>query len=113
MHSQDNPRDRRRFPRAAPTASITASTVVPPLPLTDVEVIDVSAGGIALRTHVPLAVGQRLSFSVTANGPTGNGSRLRFGQPAPILAEVLAVDPIDGGLFHVRCRALLGAFEAA
>jgi hypothetical protein len=60
-----------------------------------------------------LNVGQRLSFSVTTSGAAGSGPRLRVGQPAPILAEVLAVDPIEGGMFRVRCRALLGAFEAA
>ncbi len=102
--------DRRRHPRKKARGPIAASTVVPPIPLTDAEVIDVSTGGIAIRTRVPVKPGDRMSFRVPAQGLT---LRVDGGGGAPILAVVVACDPMEGGFYRVRCRALLGAFEAA
>lgn len=105
----DNERrvQKRRKPKVG--NGIAASTVVPPIPLTDVEVLDVSSAGIAIRTRVPLKPGDRMSFRIPAQGLMG----LRADLPAPILAEVLACEAMDDGFYRVRCRALLGAFEAA
>ena len=104
--------ERRRQPRRKPQGSISASTIVPPIPLTDAEVLDVSTGGIAIKTRVPLKVGDRMSFRISAQGVT-LGFRSEASGPAPILAVVLAVEPMEAGFYRVRCRALLGAFEAA
>ena len=106
-------RDRRRFPRTRPTAPVTAAKVVPPLPLTDVEVLDVSTGGISFKTRMPLRPGERMSFRMPQPGGEVTGSRLYAANTAPILAEVLACEPIADGAYRVRCRCLLGAFEAA
>jgi hypothetical protein len=106
---QERP-ERRRHMRKQPRGAIAASTVVPPIPLTDVEVLDVSAGGIAIKTRVPLKAGDRMSFRVPAQSLE---PRLDTIGNAPILAVVLACEPIESGFYRVRCRALLGAFEAA
>lgn len=104
--------ERRRQPRRKPPSGISASTVVPPIPLTDAQVLDVSKGGIAIKTRVPLKVGDRMSFRIPAQGVT-IGFRSEANGPAPVLAVVLAVEPMEDGFYRVRCRALLGAFEAA
>lgn len=104
--------ERRRHPRKKPQGGISASTLVPPIPLTDAEVLDVSTGGIAIKTRIPLKVGDRMSFRIPAQGVTV-GFRSEATGPAPVLAVVLAVEPLEAGFYRVRCRALLGAFEAA
>ncbi len=106
-------RERRRFPRSKALAPVTASKVVPPLPLTDVEVLDVSSGGISFQTRMPLRPGERMSFRMPQPGGDLGGPRLYAANTAPILAEVLACEPMGGGSYRVRCRCLLGAFEAA
>ncbi len=106
-------RDRRRHPRNRPVAPVSASKVVPPLPLTDVEVLDISSGGISFRTRMPLRPGERMSFRMPQTGGELSGPRLYAANTAPILAEVLACEPIGEGAYRVRCRCLLGAFEAA
>ncbi|MCC7408067.1 MAG: PilZ domain-containing protein [Phycisphaeraceae bacterium] len=93
--------ERRAHTRAAPAETIAVSRAVPVLPLSDVRVINVSARGIALHTNAPVLPGERLSFSTDHHRP-------------PILAKVLACDPIapqDGGGFRIRCKCLLGEFE--
>ncbi len=107
--SQQHP-ERRRQPRKKPAGAIAASTVIPPIPLTDAVVLDVSSGGIAIKTRVPMKEGDRMSFRVPA---MGTEPRLDTIGNAPILAVVLACEPMEGGFYRVRCRALLGAFEAA
>ena len=92
--------ERRRHLRQAPAARVTAARVAPVLPLTDVEVLNTSPGGVALRTRTPLRAGERLSFTANPVMP-------------PILAEVLTCDRLDDDTFHIRCRCLLGSFEAA
>jgi len=113
MTDKPDQSDRRRHRRSKPSSAVRASQVVPPVPLSDVEVLDVSASGIAIRTRVALRVGERLSFRVSSASARGVASRLNAGDQAPILAEVLACEPMAEGEFRVRCRALLGAFEAA
>lgn len=110
--AQSKPEDRRRHARRKPTGAIAASTIVPPIPLTDAEVLDVSSTGIAIKTRVPLKVGDRMSFRIPASGfaTFNRGDNLNA---APILAQVLACEPLEHGFFRVRCQALLGAFEAA
>jgi len=110
MTMNDSPSERRRHPRKKANVPIAASTMVPPIPLTDAEVIDVSISGIAIRTRVPVKPGDRMSFRVPAQGLT---LRVDGGGGAPILAVVVACEPMEGGFYRVRCRALLGAFEAA
>ena len=105
--------ERRRHRRTQSHGGVRASQVVPPVPLSDVEVLDVSSSGIAIRTRVALRVGERLSFRLATSGPRGASSRLHAGDQAPILAEVLACEPISEREYRVRCRALLGAFEAS
>lgn len=95
--------ERRGSPRRQPTETIGVARTVPVLPLTDAQVLNVSATGVALRTAVPVRPGERLSFTVNHTAP-------------PILAEVLAVEPMDdeqGSAFRVRCRCLLGGFDEA
>jgi hypothetical protein len=89
--------DRRRERRRPPGGPIGVRQMSPVLPLSDAEVLDISKSGVALRTRVPLRVADRLSFTT---GP----------QRPPVLAEVLAVEPLDGEWFRVRCRCLLGDF---
>ncbi len=90
--------ERRRQPRKRAKEPIGVSRVVPALPVSDAEVLNVSANGVAIRTRIALKPGMRLSFS------TGSGR-------PPVLAEVLAADPEADGSFRVRCRCLLGGFE--
>ena len=104
--------DRRRHPRRKPVAAIAASTIVPPIPLTDAQVLDVSSTGIAIKTRVPLKVGDRMSFRIPAQHQPVSNRNDSVGA-APILAQVLACEPMEDGYYRVRCRALLGAFEAA
>jgi|GEM_PF-1119412 len=108
-NSNDN---RRRHPRRKPAGAIVASTIVPPIPLTDAQVIDVSSHGIAIKTRVPLKVGDRMSFRIPAPDSSVT-SRIDSLGSAPILAQVLACEPLENGFYRVRCVALLGAFEAA
>lgn len=90
--------ERRRAARHEPKGPIGVSRVTPVLPLGDAQVLNTSAGGVALRTRVAVKVGERLSFRAADNAP-------------PILAEILAVDPEPDGAFRVRCRCLLGGFD--
>ncbi len=96
---QDFTNERRRYPRAATGAPIRVSKAPATLPLSDVAVLNVSRGGIAIETRVPLNRGDRLSFTTDVHLP-------------PILAEVLNVES-GRGRFVVRCRCLLGEFAAA
>lgn len=69
------------------------------MPISDAQVLNVSMGGVAIKTRVPMRPGERLSFSTDLHAP-------------PILAEVLACEPLDDAepCFRVRCRCLLGGF---
>jgi len=67
------------------------------MPIADAKVINVSRGGVAILTRVPVSVGERLSFSTSEHLP-------------PVLVEVIGVEEQDGQ-FRVRGRCLLGAFE--
>ncbi len=69
------------------------------MPLTDAEVLNVSASGLALKTRAPLPPGERLSFLVHPTAP-------------PVVAEVLACESLDAEFFRVRCRCVLGGFGA-
>ena len=94
--------ERRHHERREPAPGEPAIRVrhaLPVLPISDAVVLNTSPGGVAIRTSIPLNVGDRLSFAVHPNQP-------------PILAEVLAREPLEDGAFRVRCRCLLGAFEA-
>ncbi len=94
----NQPADRRKEPRFPATQSIRVRRTIPILPLSDAAVLNVSAGGVAIRTRVPLKPGDRLSFTADQGCP-------------PILAEVLAVEPLDDGYLRARCRCLLGGFD--
>ncbi len=72
---------------------------MPFLPLSDATVLNVSPSGIAIRTSVPLHIGDRLSFQPGRDLP-------------PVLAEVLGCEVLDDQTFRVRCRALLGNFQS-
>ncbi len=96
-HAACAQQDRRRSIRCEPTELVAVSRLVPILPLTEVQVLNTSPGGIALRTPTPVAPGERLSFTTRPFLP-------------PILGEVLACDKNDDGSFHLRCRCLLGSF---
>lgn len=90
--------DRRRGQRRVPTQAIRVSRAVSVLPISDARVLNLSRSGVAIRTGVPLRVGDRLSFTVSTGAP-------------PILAEVLASDRTEEGDYVVRCRCLLGGFD--
>ena len=92
--------ERRRETRRMPRHRVRVHRALPVVPLSDAQVLNVSDSGVALRTGVPLRKGDRLSFSIGDELPR-------------ILAEVLAVEPLDGQAFRVRCRCLLGGFEEA
>ncbi len=90
--------DRRAQPRCEPLGPIGVRKMLPVTPLADVEVLNISPKGVAIRTRMALRVGDRLSFTTSAATP-------------PILAKVLACDPMDDGGYRVRCECLMGAFE--
>lgn len=91
--------ERRREQRREPDAPVRVSRAVSVLPISDVEVLNLSRSGVAIRTRVPLKQGDRLSFSVASGTP-------------PILAEVISseLDPADQ-TYTARCRCLLGGFD--
>jgi hypothetical protein len=91
--------ERRRHERQDPAGPIRIRRIFPVLPISDAQVLNTSPGGVAIRTAVPMHAGERLSFATEATLP-------------PILAEVLACEPLDDGGYRVRCRCLLGGFEA-
>jgi hypothetical protein len=99
QNSNVQQQERRRHDRREPDAGIRVRRALPVLPLSDAVVLNTSPGGVAIRTSIPLNSGDRLSFAVHPNQP-------------PILAEVLAREPLEDGVFRVRCRCLLGAFDA-
>lgn len=90
--------ERRAAPRQSPHGPIGVQKVMPVLPLSDVQVLNVSSQGVALRTRVPVLPDERLSFTTSPGTP-------------PILAKVVACEPLDDGGFRVRCECLLGEFE--
>jgi hypothetical protein len=90
--------DRRTQPRSEPLGPIGVRKMLPVTPLADVEVLNISPRGVAIRTRSALKVGDRLSFTTSAAAP-------------PILAKVLACDPLDDGGYRVRCECLMGQFE--
>jgi len=94
-----NQAERRRSGRTVPNRAIRVRRAIPVVPLSDAMVLNISSGGVAIQTRVPLKVGDRLSFCTDQSTP-------------PILAEVLGVEAADNGLFFVRCRCLLGGFDA-
>lgn len=101
--SREAPRqaERRREPRvelAGEGGSIRVTRAVPIIPISDAQIINISPSGVAIRTRVPLKVGDRLSFAPSE-------------YLAPILTEVLGVEPLGEGYYRVRCRCLLGSFE--
>lgn len=98
MSAKTQTTDRREDARMVPTSPMRITKAVPLLPIHDATVINVSAHGIAISTHVPLHEGERLSVHVEQGMP-------------PVLVEVLACERIPGGLFRLRCRCLLGGFE--
>ena len=98
-HDNVQQSDRRRSRRQQPDSRIRVHRAVPVMPISDAAVLNTSASGVAIKTRVPIKVGDRLSF--TTSVPSA----------PPILAEVLAIDPLDDGYFRVRCRCLLGGFE--
>lgn len=91
--------ERRRHVRHVPRQMIGVSRAAPVLPLGDVQVLNVSAQGVAIRTRVPVSAGERLSFRVGPDWP-------------PILAVVLACEAMDQETYRIRCRCLLGGFDA-
>jgi hypothetical protein len=97
-HTRTNLSERRVHPRIVPRRPIRVTRAIPVLPLSDARVLNTSVSGVAIATCVPLHAGERLSFQVGSGMP-------------PILAEVLAVEPLEGEQYRVRCRCLLGGFE--
>ncbi len=93
--------ERRAEDRIDPEQRMHVSRAVPVRTLYDAQVLNVSPTGVAIRTGSPIRVGERLRFSVNAAVPS----------PAPVLAEVLACEPMDDGGYRVRCRCLLGGFD--
>lgn len=64
----------------------------------DAQVLNMSEGGAAIRSPLPITPGERIAFNVGA----GN---------APVLCQVLACDRHAEGGFHVRCKCILGGFD--
>ena len=93
-------RERRRYERKALSGPVRVQRLKPVLPISDAEVIDVSSGGIAIRTAVPIRVGEQLSFQVNPS-------------QEPMIATVLATDRFEDGTYRVRCQCLLKQFDAA
>lgn len=94
--------DRRVEDRLETEARIHVARALPLRTLYDVQVLNVSPSGVAIRTLQPIRPGERLRFSVHAAVPA----------PAPILAEVLACETLDDGSYRVRCKCLLGGFDS-
>ncbi len=90
--------DRREQSRYLPCGPISVHRTLPVLPLSDAEVLNVSAQGVALRSRVAVLPDERLSFTTGAGTP-------------PILAKVIACEPLEEGGFRIRCQCLLGEFE--
>jgi hypothetical protein len=106
-HQSERRRERRVAPPRGggaagsaddPAVAIRVRRTLPVLPISDAVILNVSRGGVAIRTRVPLKPGDRLSFTTDGHHP-------------PILAEVLAVEPVGDGSLRVRCRCLLGGFD--
>ena len=68
----------------------------------DAVVINISVGGVALRTRQSVKVGERLIFTTGAHRP-------------PTHCEVLACEPMDDGdgQMRIRCRCIMGGFDVA
>jgi len=64
----------------------------------DAQILNVSQGGAAIQSPVPIIPGDRIAFNV------GGGN-------APILCQVLACDRHPDGGFHVRCKCILGGID--
>ena len=90
--------ERRQERRRVPRQSVRAMRVTPVLPLTDVQVLNVCASGVAFKTRTPVYEGEHLSFHLAEHAP-------------PVLAQVLAREDLGDGYYRVRCRCLLGNFE--
>ena len=90
--------DRRKHPRHLAESLPRVARSVSVIPISDAEVLNVSSQGVAIRTSVPLEIGNRLSFFTNGHLP-------------PILAEVIGREKLDGESYRVRCRCLLGRFE--
>ena len=97
-HDQTAQAERRAEPRTTPASHVGVRRVMPVMPLSDAEVLNISASGVAIRTRVPLKAGERLSFAPGVDCP-------------PILAEVLACEPVEDDIYRIRCRCLLGTFD--
>jgi len=90
--------NRRVQSRQEPSRYICVRRVMPVMPISDAVVLNVSSTGLALRTSMPIDVGERLSFSLGQGTP-------------PILGEVLDCEELEDGNFKVRCQCLLGSLD--
>ena len=72
--------------------------ITPGESMPDVEVINISKGGVALKTLLPVNPGEHLVFST------------QFDE-APVHCEVLACDELPEGGFRLRCKCILGGFS--
>jgi PilZ domain len=97
--SHDSPlqqQERRRNVRIEPPALMMVEVGGESIP--DAAVLNVSRQGAALRTSRPIAVGARVAFNVGDGRP-------------PIVAEVLACEPLEEGGYRVRCQCPPSGFE--
>jgi len=90
--------DRRRHPRIQPPGLLVVTRFGEMRRIANARVVNISEGGAALQLSEPIAVSERISFTV---GP---------GQP-PVHCEVLECSEVDDGQFVARCKCILGGFN--
>lgn len=101
--------DRRHDLRLAGAGSVDAVVVdrhgQPVRVLEEARVVNVSAGGLALRTHAPVSPGSRVVVTVDGARPTHAGDRR---------IRLEALDPCveTGDHYLVRCRLVEGRMPA-
>lgn len=101
--------NQRRNPRLAAEGQVRATVVddhdQPIIVLRDVEVVNVSAGGMAFITHTAVTP------SAVVNAFVGDDTDRQF-YPQRIRLEVLDCAPHDHRRYRVRCRLLEGSMPA-
>ena len=90
--------DRRDAARIEPPGIMHIDAKHQGEPIADAQILNISRHGVALRCSNVFVPGERISFSVNRG-------------VAPVLARVLACEPMEDGWFRLRCRCILGGFD--